>query len=85
MDIANELLDSDPPVLSVFGIPPALIVPGTRLVKEGVYVYGCPVCKKTFRYNDAYEPICTGPSENRDDHAPEVMRFLRREPRMVLV
>jgi hypothetical protein len=53
------------------------VVPGTQLVTRGVYVYECPLCKNRFRFDDRYEPICTGPSANRDDHAPEVMRLIK--------
>lgn len=38
-----------------------------------IYVYLCPVCKKRFRSDSPYEPCCTGPSENRDDHEMTVM------------
>ena len=69
----------------LFPPPPALVVPGTRLVTVGVYLFRCPLCRKDFRYDDPYEPLCTGPSETRDEHAPEVMRFVRRETRQVLV
>jgi len=70
---ASEMLHGDVPL-------PPLLVPGTKLVARGVYVFQCPTCWKTFRYDDPYEPICTGPSENRDDHAPVVMQFLRVDP-----
>jgi len=53
------------------------VIPGTQLVKRGVYLYQCPLCKKQFRFDDRYEPICTGPSENRDDHPPEIMRLMK--------
>jgi hypothetical protein len=53
----------------------SLLIPGQQLITRGVYVYVCPVCRKTFRYDDRYEPICTGPSEMRDEHPPVVMRL----------
>src|SRR5208282_1964338 len=39
--------------------------------KEWTFV--CPVCAKTFRYDQPGEPMCTGPSEMRDDHEPTTM------------
>jgi hypothetical protein len=53
------------------------VIPGIQLVKRGVYVYECPECKNRFRFDDLYEPICTGPSANRDEHTPRVMRLLK--------
>lgn len=41
------------------------------------FTHVCPVCKKKFRYGHSFEPVCTGPSESRDDHPPTVMRLLR--------
>jgi len=83
MNIGSQLLlEENQPT---FPVPLTTIIPGTQLIAKGVYVFQCPLCKKTFRGDDPYEPICTGPSENRDDHAPEVMRLLRREPRKVIV
>lgn len=55
---------------------PRLLIPGTQLVKQGVYVYECPVCKNRFRYDDPYEPMCTGPSGSRDEHVPTLMDFV---------
>lgn len=49
-------------------------IPGKNLITKGVFLYECPTCKKQFRYDDPYEPICTGPSENRDEHPPQIMR-----------
>jgi hypothetical protein len=82
MNLADQLLHEDFPV---FPVPPPLVLPGSALITKGVYIFQCPLCMRTFRHDDLYEPICTGPSENRDDHAPEVMRFLRREARKVQV
>lgn len=55
------------------------VVPGTQLVTRGVYVFECPVCSKRFRHDDPYGPMCTGPSEMRDEHPPEVMRLIKRD------
>jgi len=60
------------------------VVPGTQLVTRGVYVYECPICRKRFRYDDAYEPLCTGPSENRDDHAPTLMRLVKTDAAKII-
>lgn len=55
-------------------------IPGKNLITRGVYLYECPTCRKQFRFDDPYEPICTGPSENHDDHPPKIMKLLRKEP-----
>lgn len=68
----------------LFAPPPARVVPGTKLVSVGVYVFRCPLCANEFRYDDPYEPMCTGPGWI-DSHAPEVMRFLRKDARLVAV
>lgn len=68
-----------------FGVPDTRIVPGQCVRTVGVYVFQCPCCRKLFRADDRYEPVCTGPSEMRDDHAPEVMRLLRVEARRIFV
>jgi hypothetical protein len=60
----------------LFPVPYTRVVPGTQLVTRGVYVFECPLCKKRFRFDDPYEPLCSGPSESRDDHSPEVMRLV---------
>lgn len=41
-----------------------------------IYVFGCPVCRKTFRNDQPGEPMCTGPSEMRHDHEPVLMRLI---------
>ena len=69
----------------LFPVRPVLFAPGTRLVLKDVYVFVCPLCRKEFRYDDPFEPMCTGPSESRDDHSPEVMRFARKETMRVMV
>lgn len=37
------------------------------------WTFVCPVCGKRFTYDQPGEPMCTGPSETRDEHCPEVM------------
>lgn len=63
----------------IFPVAYTRVVPGKSLVKRGVYVFKCPLCQKLFRTDEPYEPVCTGPSENRDDHAPEVMRLVKKD------
>ncbi len=63
----------------IFAPPPISIEPGTQLIMRDVFVFRCPLCAHTFRYDDPYEPMCTGPNMALDEHAPEVMRLLRRE------
>lgn len=60
-------------------------IPGENLITKGIYVYHCPTCRKTFRYDDCYEPICTGPSENRDDHPPEIMRRVKTDEKKTIL
>ena len=38
-----------------------------------LYTYRCPVCRHRFSHDKREEPLCTGPSETRDDHEPTVM------------
>ncbi len=65
---------------------PDVLIPGTQLITREVFVYRCPTCAKTFRYDDPYAPLCTGPSEMRDDHPPQLMDLIRREePRPCVV
>jgi uncharacterized Zn-finger protein len=45
------------------------------LRQRGVNVYRCPVCSRRFRYDDEYEPMCTGPGAT-DDHPITVMAFV---------
>lgn len=54
-------------------VPSRVPVAATDLRTQGVNVYRCPVCEKTFRYDDEYEPVCTGPNETTDDHPMTVM------------
>lgn len=69
----------------IFPVPYTKIIPGTQLVTRGVYVFECPLCRKRFRSDEPYEPACTGPSENRDDHPMEVMRLVKKvAPKIIL-
>jgi hypothetical protein len=68
----------------VFTPPPILIRPGQEMRTVMVNVFRCPLCRNVFRYEDRYEPMCTGPG-SQDSHAPEVMRFISVEPRRVQV
>lgn len=83
MNIGSQIiLEENQPL---FGVPATNIIPGTQLIAKGVYIFECPLCKKRWRGDDAYSPVCTGPSENRDDHAPEVMRLVRlSEPKLII-
>jgi hypothetical protein len=42
------------------------------------YIFRCPVCSKLFKMDEPGEPVCTGPSEMRDDHPHTVMRTSAR-------
>ena len=57
-------------------IPSRVIAAGT-LRDKGVNVYRCPICRKEFRYDNEYEPACTGPNETTDDHPMTVMELVR--------
>ena len=50
-----------------------LFIPGARVRKKGVNLFRCPVCANTFRNDDDYEPVCTGPHPSLDEHRPVVM------------
>lgn len=58
----------------IFTPPHTILRPGQALLKVGVYVFRCPLCGNEFRYDDPYEPMCTGPNST-DEHSPEVMRL----------
>lgn len=45
--------------------------------KRMIYIFQCPICQKKLRTGSSFEPCCTGPSENRDDHPMQVMRLLQ--------
>lgn len=70
-------------IRQMFRVPP--MQPGAELLLNGVYVFRCPVCRKEFRYDDPYGPMCTGASETRDEHAPVAMILLRKDPPRVMV
>jgi len=42
-----------------------------------IYVFQCPLCRKKFRSGSRFEPCCTGPSENHNEHPMEVMHLLQ--------
>lgn len=44
-----------------------------------IYTFTCPECHKFFRTLDPGEPMCTGPSESRDDHEMILMRLHKIE------
>lgn len=58
--------------------PNRVYAPGQQVIRFGVYLYRCPVCKTERRYDDAYGPACTGPSETRDEHPMTPMTLLGR-------
>lgn len=70
--------------LPLFGVPPTIYTPGQSLLRVCVYVYRCPLCGHQFRYDDPYEPMCTGPHWT-DEHAPEIMRLYRVDTRLIMV
>ena len=57
----------------------------TYMREKGVNVYLCPVCRKEVRFDDAYEPACTGPNETTDDHPMTPMEFVRVDPPRKLI
>lgn len=71
----------DPPL---FTPPPTLIVPRQVVRVKDVFIYRCPLCGNEFRYDDRYEPMCTGPGW-QDTHVPEVMRLLKVDQVQVVV
>jgi hypothetical protein len=50
---------------------------------KATYLFRCPVCRKTFRSDEPWEPCCTGPSEMRHDHEMTVMHLERIDRREV--
>lgn len=48
-------------------------------MKRFTYVFQCPTCSKFYRTDEPGEPVCSGPSEMRDDHPHEVMRLFKVE------
>ncbi len=47
-------------------------------MQRATYTFGCPICGHRFTYDAPGEPMCTGPSQMRNDHEPALMRLLRR-------
>ena len=47
------------------------------------YVFVCPICRKFFTTDEPGEPLCTGPSETRDEHELQVMRLHAIERKQV--
>lgn len=43
------------------------------------YTFICPLCRKRFANDEPGEPLCTGPSESRDEHEMTVMLLERIE------
>lgn len=60
-------------------VPARVEVAQTYLRRQGVNVFRCPVCRKEFRHDDEYEPMCTGWNETTDDHPMTVMEKVRVE------
>jgi hypothetical protein len=56
---------------------------GPQVIRGDAFTFECPVCAKRFRYDNAFEPLCTGPSESRDEHEPAVMRLLRADKKEI--
>lgn len=57
---------------------PRIIIPGEVVTKVDAFVFRCPECNKLERFDDAYEPMCTGPSPSRDEHTMTLMVRLGR-------
>lgn len=54
------------------------VISGKQTYTHGkVYTFRCPECRNEFTYDAPGEPVCTGPSESRDDHPSSVMRLIR--------
>ena len=56
---------------------------GPQRIDGDAFTYVCPVCRKRFRYGMNFEPLCTGPSESLDEHAPMVMRMVKADRREI--
>jgi hypothetical protein len=53
-------------------------------MKFRVFTFRCPVCSKRFVTDEgAGEPVCSGPSEIRDDHELTIMHLLRVDEREI--
>lgn len=66
-------------------VPSRVVQAQTELRQRGINVYRCPLCLKEFRYDDEFEPMCTGPNETSDDHPMTVMELVRVDERMKLI
>lgn len=44
-----------------------------EFVSGKVYTFRCPTCRKHFQTDEPGEPMCTGPSESRDEHPSKMM------------
>lgn len=66
-------------------VPSRVPVAQVDMRKRGINVYRCPVCHKLFRYDDEFEPMCTGPNETTDDHPMTVMELVGVAERMKLI
>jgi hypothetical protein len=44
------------------------------------WTFQCPTCAKFFTYDQPGEPMCTGPSESRDDHDQILMLLVSVQP-----
>lgn len=40
------------------------------------WLFKCDVCGKTYEYGEPGEPLCSGPSESRDDHEQAPMKLV---------
>ena len=70
--------------ISIASRVPSRVLSAGTLREKGVNVYRCPVCRKEFRYDDEYEPACTGPNETTDDHPMTVMELVRVTERKLI-
>lgn len=77
--MADDILLPIYPILA-----PPVPVAGIYLIEKDVFVYSCPLCGNQFRYDDPYEPMCTGPDWT-DSHSPEVMRLIKKDTQKVIV
>lgn len=52
---------------------------------KGIYVFACPTCGKRFAHDHEVAPLCTGPSETRDEHELAEMELaeVRHRPRLL--
>lgn len=57
----------------------------TPNVVGGIYRFRCPTCRKEFSHDHDVAPLCTGPSETRDEHelAEMLLVAVKRRPRLL--